>query len=244
MKLFNTCSILFLFLFLANTASAEFAPAFDLDVYKSRYLMSYPACPDIDYNYCPVEPIFCQLNLEQYVEQMFEAHNFNPDITTIRSYERDAIMVITSADSIGKRPYDVVRTDCGAHGLFHFQPPEGILQWAPWDVEDIIENAGDCAYFNQEWVEAVDHLLHLYPYGIGYQLLEWRERVSGAVSSARNAGWPRNRLSWALAITNSTGVGGFRQILREDPEETVRLYLEQRPGSHHRQRRIEALRGL
>ena len=107
MKLFNTCSILFLFLFLANTASA----AFDLDVYKSRYLMSYPACPDIDYSYCPVEPIFCQLDLDEYVEQMFEAHNFNPDITTIRSYERDAIMVITSADSIGKRPYDVVRTD-------------------------------------------------------------------------------------------------------------------------------------
>jgi len=242
MKLFS--SILLIILLIPSVAPADDFLDFDSDAYKTRYLMTYPACPDIEYNYCPAEELLCQLDLEEYIQQMTEAHNFNPSITTVRSYELEAIRVISSADSIGKRPYDVVRTDCGAHGLFHFQPPEGILQWAYWDVSDVVENAGTCPYFNQEWVETVDRLLHVYPYGIGYQLLEWRDRVSAAVYYARQAGWPRNRLSWALAIANSTGVGGFRSILREDPEETLQLYTDQRPDSNHRRNRANMLRRL
>ena len=237
MKLFSSTVVFLVFV-------SNFAFAFSDRQHEARYLMSYPPCPQLEDNMCPMDTTLCQMDLSEYIEFMKISHEYDTRVSPIRSYELDAITVITSADSIGKRPYDIVRTDCGAHGLFHFQPPEGILEWAPWDVDDVIENAGDCPYYNQEWVEAVDHMLHIFPYGPGYQLLEWRDRVSAAVYYARQAGWPRDRLSWALAIANSTGVGGFRRILREDPEETLNLYTEQRPDSNHRRRRAEALRRL
>tara|TARA_Y100000310_G_C20587140_1_gene766041 strand:- start:636 stop:1358 length:723 start_codon:yes stop_codon:yes gene_type:complete len=209
-----------------------------------RSLMSYPPCPQIEYNYCPAEVYICQMTLEQYIDSMAEAHNFDARITRLRRFEREAIEVITSAGSIGKRPYDIVRTDCGAHGLFHFQPPMGVLEWAPWDVSEVVENAGDCAYENQQWIETVDYLLHMYPYGPGYQLLEWRDRVLAAAYYASQEGWEADKMAWALAIANSTGVRGFRRILSEDPDETLEHYLAQRPGSNHRARRAEALRRL
>ena len=206
--------------------------------------MSYPPCPEIEYNYCPDEIVLCQMELDEYIDFMGEAHMFDTRLTRLRGFELDAIRVITSADSIGKRPYDIVRTDCGAHGLFHFQPPEGILEWSPWDVSDVIRRACECPFYNREWVETVNLMLHIHPYGPGYQLLEWRDRVLRAAYYASRTGWPPERLSWALAIANSTGVGGFRRILRPDPEETLDLYLAQRPDSNHRRRRAEALRRL
>ena len=206
--------------------------------------MSYPPCPEIEYDYCPSEVYFCQMNLEQYIDSMAEAHNFDSRVTRLRRFEREAIEVITSAGSIGKRPYDIVRTDCGAHGLFHFQPPMGVLEWAPWDVSEVVENAGDCPYNNQQWVETVDHMLHMYPYGPGYQLLEWRDRVLAAAYYASREGWEADRMAWALAIANSTGVSGFRSILVKDPNETLDIYMAQRPTSSHRQRRVTALRDL
>jgi len=236
MRLFNL-----VILFVLCSSNISFA---DVRTYQTRYLMSYPPCPETEYNYCPDEIVLCQMELDEYIDLMGEAHIFDARVTRLRRYERDAISVIAAADSIGKRPYDIVRTDCGAHGLFHFQPPEGILEWAPWDVSDVVENAGDCPYYTQEWVETVDMMLHIYPYGAGYQLLEWRDRVANAAYYARRAGWPTERLSWALAIANSTGVSGFRRILRPDPEVTLDLYLAQRPGSNHRRRRAEALRRL
>ena len=206
--------------------------------------MSYPPCPEIEYNYCPLEVYYCQMPLDRYVDAMADAHNFDARVTRLRRFEREAIEVITSAGSIGKRPYDIVRTDCGAHGLFHFQPPEGILEWAPWDVTEVVENAGDCAYHNQEWVGTVDQVLHMYPYGPGYQLLEWRDRVLAAAYYASREGWDSDKMAWALAIANSTGVSGFRRILAEDPEDTLDYYLAQRPDSNHRARRAAALREL
>jgi len=239
MKLFNL-----VILFVLCSSNVSFATVADVSNRSPRYLMSYPPCPEIEYDYCPDETVLCQMELDEYIDFMGEAHMFDTRVTRLRRFERDAINVITSADSIGKRPYDIVRTDCGAHGLFHFQPPEGILEWAPWDVSDVIRDAGDCPYYTREWVETVDIMLHMYPYGPGYQLLEWRDRVLRAAYYASRAGWPPERLSWALAIANSTGVGGFRRILRPDPEVTLDLYLAQRPGSNHRRRRAEALRRL
>ena len=211
---------------------------------EARAIASYPPCPEIEYNYCPTEVHLCQMTLSQYIDSMAEAHNFDARVTRLRRFEREAIEVIASADSIGKRPYDIVRTDCGAHGLFHFQPPMGILEWAPWDVTEIVDSAGDCAYENQQWVETVDYMLHMYPYGPGYQLLEWRDRVLAAAYYASQEGWEADKMAWALAIANSTGVSGFRRILSENPDETLEYYLAQRPGSNHRARRAAALRRL
>ena len=229
--------LFFIILYSSNFVSAGERPPRTTPV-------SYPPCPEIEYNYCPEEVYICQMSLERYIEAMAEAHNFDGRVTRLRRFEREAIEVIAAADSIGKRPYDIVRTDCGAHGLFHFQPPMGILEWAPWDTSEVVENAGDCAYNNQEWVENVDYMLHMYPYGPGYQLLEWRDRVLAAAYYASREGWESDKISWALAIANSTGVSGFRRILAEDPEDTLDYYLAQRPGSNHRARRVEALRDL
>ena len=87
-------------------------------------------------------------------------------------------------------------------------------------------------------------MLHMHPYGPGYQLLEWRDRVLAAAYYASREGWDSDKMAWALAIANSTGVGGFRRILAEDPEDTLDYYLAQRPDSDHRARRAAALREL
>ena len=55
-------------------------------------------------------------------------------------------------------------------------------------------------------------------------------------------------MAWALAIANSTGVGGFRRILAEDPEDTLDYYLAQRPDKiiEHESNSVEriTLKGL
>jgi len=239
MKLFNLIALIVL-----CSSNISLASITNTEIHEFEYLMSYPSCLPINYDYCPAEFEFCYMDLEQYIEFMGNSHDFDSRVTRLRRFELEAIQIIAAPDRIGKRPYDIVRTDCGAHGLFHFQPPEGILEWSPWDASSVIQAAGSCPYYTRQWVNLVDLTLHIYPYGAGYQLLEWRDRVLAAAYYARDAGWPSERLSWALAIANSTGVSGFRRILREDPEKTLDLYVAQRPESNHRQQRANMLRAL
>ena len=141
-------------------------------------------CPEIEYNYCPLEVHVCQMTLEQYINSLSVAYNFDTRVTRLRRFERDAIRAM--------------------------------------------------------WVHDTNIKLNMYPYDPGHQLLQWRQRVLPAAYYASRAGWDADKMVMALVIADSTGVAGFRNILTQDPQDTVNTYMAQH-GDNHDTRIVQTL---
>ena len=50
------------------SSNVSFATVADASNRSPRYLMSYPPCPEVEYNYCPDETILCQMELDEYID--------------------------------------------------------------------------------------------------------------------------------------------------------------------------------
>ena len=173
-------------------------------------------------------------------EELRQAYLLYPGMRRLRGWEWDAVRVITR-DGTSKYMVDILFTDGGAHGLFHFQPPDDL----DMDLTCVTEVCWEHTTYTRciddpEWVRRVEDILYS-PYSAALQLREWREEVRRAVWAAYHEGWRDWGLTVASSISNSTGVRGFRTLAEQaewDPDETMELYMAQRPGSDHRRRRV------
>ena len=178
---------------------------------------------------------------EQLMDMLSELH-IRHDIEPLEQWEIDAIIIIMSG-ARGKNFTDIVRTDCGAHGFAHFQPPNGL---GIEELEHYEEMDVDCWFYHDDWRGSITEILYS-PDSWAIQVEAWRRNAHRAARSAKRSGWGGVELAVAASIANSTGAAGFRRLARRASwcvEGVIDEYLEQRPNSGHRARRAERMRAL
>ena len=85
-------------------------------VYSEELDYSIP-CPEIEYDYCPLEAHMCHMTLEQYIDSLSVAYNYDTRVTRLRRFEREAIMVMWEH----KDNFNFV--------MYPYEPGQQLLEW-------------------------------------------------------------------------------------------------------------------
>lgn len=129
----------------------------------------------------------------------YELNNLNeiaPWIRNLATAERMAIDIVTVGHD-SKNWYDLIRTDCGAYGMFHFQP-----NYDYWGVGIVSDS--ECAYYDDHvWRYKVENLLYS-DYSIPLQVEAWRSIVEPVASLYAGRAISIRDYSLMLAIANSS----------------------------------------
>lgn len=200
----------------------------------------FPALPSAmeweDQGLCPVTVEEC-LPVDN-LEALEHAHLLDSYCRPLERWERDAIEIITADFHRQLHHLNPPPPDCGSFGLFHFQPSDPLRVGADTKVE--------CPWGVQWWQDRIADAIYS-PYSATLQLRAWR-RIIGPAAWASPPGFPKVVIA---AVANSTGAHHALEMAEScgwEPECLVRAYVEERPGSRHREHRarrlLRYLRGL